>query len=121
MFVLRAESSFCAAHKLIGYNGACQRLHGHNWKISLSIKTEIVDEIGIGCDFKILKKILESILIPFDHQDLNSISPFDKMNPTAENIAKFIYNEAKNYLPENVFMECVEVYESEKNYLKYYE
>lgn len=121
MFILRAESTFCAAHKLINYPGACSRLHGHNWRVRLSVRTEVLNDLGMGMDFKDVRKVLEQILDKFDHQYLNEIPPFDSINPTAEQLAKYIYDEVQALLPENVFTECIELYESDKYYVRYSE
>ena len=120
MYLLKVESNFCAAHKLIDYSGPCNRLHGHNWRVILNVKTEILNSVGIGIDFKDLKVILNDILDQLDHRMLNDIPPFDKINPTAENISAYVFDSVQNKLPESIFVDCVELYESDKYSVKYY-
>ena len=93
MYLLKVREAFEAAHNLKGYNGKCARLHGHNWIVEAEIAGEELNELGILVDFKDVKRKLKAILDRFDHNYLNEIPPFDKLNPTAENLAKFIYDE----------------------------
>lgn len=91
MFKIEVASSFNAAHKLRGYKGKCEKLHGHNWKVQAIVEMENLDKIGMVLDFKILKKKLSNALRDLDHSYLNDQKIFKKVNPTSENIAKFIY------------------------------
>ena len=91
MFELDVEREFSAAHSLKGYHGNCSEKHGHNWGVQVFIRAESLDEIGIAVDFKALKLELDSILAELDHKDLNTVPPFDVINPTSENIARTIY------------------------------
>ena len=76
------------AHNLRGYNGDCEKLHGHNWKVEVILKTEKLNELGMVMDFKIVKEKLEVILSRFDHSYLNELSEFKQENPTTENVSK---------------------------------
>ncbi|MDD5407154.1 MAG: 6-carboxytetrahydropterin synthase QueD, partial [Candidatus Cloacimonas acidaminovorans] len=91
MFYLNVIDTFSAAHLLRGYEGACSKLHGHNWKVRVCVKTKEQDEIGMAMDFGVLKTILSNILNNLDHSYLNEIVPFTERNPTSENLAKYIY------------------------------
>jgi 6-pyruvoyltetrahydropterin/6-carboxytetrahydropterin synthase len=115
MFKITAKTSFAAAHRLREYEGACENLHGHNWQIKATIGSEKLDEIGMVYDFKKLKKNLKEIVDLFDHQYINQIPPFDKeLNPTSENIAKYIFKLLDEKLPEPLRVISIEVGESEK-------
>ncbi|KAA0443089.1 MAG: 6-carboxytetrahydropterin synthase QueD [Candidatus Thioglobus sp.] len=91
MFVLKIVTDFGAAHSLRDYPGDCARLHGHNWGVEVSVAAEELDASGIAIDFREIKKQTKAIISRLDHQYLNEIAPFDVLNPTAENIAKYIY------------------------------
>jgi len=82
---------FSAAHALRGYKGKCEKLHGHNWKIKASLTAAKLDKTGMAMDFTDIKSALDGVLAKLDHSYLNETSPFDKINPTAENIAEYIY------------------------------
>lgn len=114
MFKLKIVREFSSAHNLRGYKGKCEELHGHNYKVELVIHGEKIDKIGMLCDFKILKKYLDDVIKKLDHKYLNKIEPFNKINPTAENIAKYIYNEIKFKIQKPKLKICeVAVWESE--------
>ncbi|MDI6641123.1 MAG: 6-carboxytetrahydropterin synthase QueD [Elusimicrobiota bacterium] len=90
-FELSVIGNFSAAHSLRGYTGKCEELHGHNWKVELVVRGKKLNRIGLVEDFSCLKKLLNSQLEKFDHKYLNNIKPFDKINPTSENIAKYLF------------------------------
>jgi 6-pyruvoyltetrahydropterin/6-carboxytetrahydropterin synthase len=92
-YILKVLIDFSAAHSLRGYVGDCARIHGHNWKIEAEIKTAGLNEIGIAVDFKEIRKAMEEIADILDHQYLNEIPPFDTINPTAENMAAWFYQQ----------------------------
>jgi len=96
MFSIKAKAAFEAAHRLVGYQGKCSRLHGHNWVVEATVEGNTLDEIGILLDFKNVKSCLKKVLDTLDHQFLNEIEPFDKMNPSAENISKVIFDRMKS-------------------------
>jgi 6-pyruvoyltetrahydropterin/6-carboxytetrahydropterin synthase len=107
------ETHFSAAHELHGYSGHCGRLHGHTWKVRVEVETNHIDEIGISIDFKELKKITDQVLEPFDHHHINEINPFDRENPTAENLSRYLYHEIQKRLPSDIRIIQVTVWESE--------
>ena len=91
MYEILIKSDFCGAHNLRGYRGKCEELHGHNWKVEVSVSSPKVNAQGMVIDFKDLKGKLRSILSTVDHKYLNDIPYFKKKNPTSENIARFIH------------------------------
>jgi 6-pyruvoyltetrahydropterin/6-carboxytetrahydropterin synthase len=109
---IRIESYFSAAHRLRGYRGKCEGLHGHNWKVGVTISSEMLDKTGMVFDFKKAKSILDEILNTFDHKDLNAIQYFKKNNPTSECIAEFIYNEFAKRLKPALRLKSVCVWET---------
>jgi 6-pyruvoyltetrahydropterin/6-carboxytetrahydropterin synthase len=92
MFNVRVEGNFSSAHNLRAYKGKCESLHGHNWRVEAVVSGRGLDKAGMLIDFKILKKRLNACLEKLDHAYLNEIPYFEKVNPTSENIAKYIYD-----------------------------
>jgi 6-pyruvoyltetrahydropterin/6-carboxytetrahydropterin synthase len=115
MYKLNVTSSFSSAHKLNGYDGLCKNLHGHNWKVRLCVTCDDLDNIGMAMDFGILKDKLNDLLAELDHQYLNDLKPFKDINPTSENLARYIFESMSNKLSMS---HCkvleIEVWESEK-------
>ena len=93
MFVLKIVTDFASAHSLRNYPGDCARLHGHNWQVVVSVCSKVLDDNGIAIDFREIKKQTKLVIKRLDHQYLNEIKPFDVLNPTAENIAKYFFDE----------------------------
>ena len=114
MYYLTVEDWFSSAHQLREYQGKCENLHGHNWKVELEVSGEEVGSLGMLMDFGDLKRILKKIMDKLDHKFLNEIEPFDKINPTSELLAKYIAESAQKELPEEVGVFQVTVWESEK-------
>jgi 6-pyruvoyltetrahydropterin/6-carboxytetrahydropterin synthase len=98
MYEITVEKHIDAAHYLRGYQGKCENLHGHRYSIVVKCSVEKLNDIGLAYDFTDLKKHLGEILERYDHTCLNDVKPFDKINPSAENIAATIYNELKKSL-----------------------
>ena len=120
MYQVSVEQHFDAAHFLRGYRGKCEALHGHRFRVVVKVMASKVDEVGMAYDFAELKKHLRDILSRFDHTCLNDVPPFDKINPSSENIASTIYNELKSKLAEaSVSLACVEVWESPQTGVAY--
>ncbi len=120
MYQVSIEQHFDAAHFLRGYGGKCEALHGHRFRVVVRVKAAEVDDIGLAYDFVELKRRLGDILSRFDHTCLNDISPFDKINPSSENIAATIYNELQSKLAgAPVSLTCVEVWESPQSGVAY--
>ena len=93
MFRVSVEETFSSGHALRGYKGKCENVHGHNYRCQVSIQGDKLDEIGLLVDFVELKKVVHGVLDRMDHQWLNEFPPFDRLNPSAENMAKYIYDE----------------------------
>lgn len=98
MFKVFKDAEFSAAHSLRGYKGKCENLHGHNWNVRLQLVANELDSLGMVIDFEEVKNALITINSKLDHQNLNEVVPFDKINPTSENIAKYIFQEASTML-----------------------
>lgn len=88
---LSVTADFSAAHSLRGYPGDCSRLHGHNWKVGVEVEATALNEYGMGVDFKTIKQAARGLAAELDHRNLNDLAPFDRINPTAENIAAWFY------------------------------
>ena len=113
MYQLFVEEHFDAAHYLRNYHGKCENLHGHRYKVVARVEAEKLDETGLAYDFAHLKRYLREILAKFDHACLNDVAPFDRIEPSCENIAANIYSELKPSLstsPVNII--AVEVWET---------
>mgnify|MGYP001062831132 CR=1 FL=1 len=120
MYQISVEQHFDAAHFLRGYQGRCEALHGHRFRAVVKLTAPEVNDIGIAYDFTELKRHLRDILSRFDHTCLNDVPPFDKINPSSENIASTIYNELKSKLTgAPVSISCVEVWESPQSGVAY--
>ena len=120
MYEIFVEQHIDAAHFLRGYQGKCEALHGHRFKVIVKIRVSEVDDIGLAYDFTVLKQHLADILFRFDHTCLNDVTPFNKINPSSENIAATIYNELGMKLAGvHVSLSCVEVWESPESGVVY--
>lgn len=121
MYELTVAVEFEAAHRIVGYPGKCDRLHGHNWNIEITVAGEELDELGMLVDFKEVKKAAMQVADRLDHYYLNEMEPFQKVNPTAENIAKYIFDELSNepLFLEKVKVRKVKVWESPKSAVSY--
>ena len=93
MFEVSVEETFAAAHQLREYKGKCENLHGHNYRVRLSVAAEELDRTGLVVDFVELKRQMRAIIERLDHTFLNQTPPFDVLNPSAENLAKHFYDE----------------------------
>ena len=114
-------SRFSGAHSLKGYPGSCGRLHGHNWRVRVVVKSEGLDSIGMSFDFTVLSSHVKDVVGRLDHTDLSTHAEFRDRNPTAENIAAFIYREVKRDLPPGVSMDAVEISETDDFSVSYSE
>jgi len=121
-YILRVTTDFAAAHSLRGYPGNCRRMHGHNWKVEVEAATTSLDHIGMGIDFHVMKKSIQSVTHELDHHYLNEIPPFDKINPTAENIAAYLFQGISRILNnEQVRIKAVTLWETERACVRYQE
>jgi len=121
-FTLKIVTDFAAAHTLRNYPGACSRMHGHNWKLEVDVSAQELDETGMVVDFKKIKQAAKTLVDKLDHQYLNEIEPFDKINPTAENIARFFYQGLTKILDDGrVRIAAVTIWETERASARYSE
>lgn len=123
MFEIEVSAAFEAAHFIEGYAGKCARLHGHNWTVEAIVRGEELDKLGMLVDFKILKAELKKILDDFDHRFLNELETFAQDNPTAENIARKIYQRlaSAEIFSGSTKLHAVKVHESPNSCVTYYE
>jgi len=118
MYYVSVENHFDAAHFLRGYQGKCENLHGHRYRVAVKLSSMKLNHIGLAYDFSDVKAALKPILDRFDHTLLNDVPPFDKLNPSAENIARTIYDDLKPEI-EGAVLESVTVWESPESYAEY--
>ena len=125
MFEITVEDSFAAGHALRHYRGKCENLHGHNYKVRITLAGESLDNIGLLYDFKDLKAAMNQIIDRLDHQYLNDIEPFKAVNPSAENMAKYLYDETTARLRQGtngrVRVRRVRVWETDTTTATYFE
>jgi len=119
MYQVSVEGHFDAAHYLRDYGGKCENVHGHRFKLVVSLKATKLNEIGLAYDFTELKRHLGEVLARFDHTSLNDVPPFDKINPSSENIAVTVYDELKGRFSGGVSLLSVEVWESPESRVAY--
>lgn len=112
MFEVSVEAGFAAAHQLRNYRGKCENLHGHNYKVRATMQGDDLNSIGLLVDFTELKAALREITERLDHRFLNEIEPFTEINPSAENVARYICEQLQNALgagSTNVAVKIAEV------------
>ena len=120
MYHLSIITSFAAAHNLLHYQGDCENLHGHNWKVEVTVSAESLDKSGLGIDFKILKKHTREVMNYLDHKYLNDLEAFKDISPSSEQIARFVFEQLEKSLQEyEVIIQKVTVWESDNAYAAY--
>ena len=121
-YTLKVVTDFAAAHWLRDYPGNCSRLHGHNWKVEVEVEARTLDEVGMGLDFKLIKREARAVTDELDHRCLNDIPPFDEINPTAENIAAHLYRALAQRLNDGrVRLAAITLWETERACVRYTE
>jgi 6-pyruvoyltetrahydropterin/6-carboxytetrahydropterin synthase len=121
MFELKVVTDFSAAHQLKEFQGPCEDLHGHNWKVEVFVTSETLDEIGVVIAFRILKKHVKAVVSTLDHKFLNKLDPFTTQNPSSENIARYLAEELDRLLEaQRVRVSRVTAWESETACATYY-
>lgn len=121
-YTLKIITDFAAAHLLRDYPGVCNQLHGHNWKVEVEVTTTQLDSVGMGVDFKVLKEATKAELALLDHRHLNELKPFDTINPTAENIAAYLYQRiGKRLNVDAARVTAVTLWETERACVRYTE
>ncbi len=119
---LKVLTEFASAHTLRDYPGACSRMHGHNWKVETEVEASALDEVGMAVDFKQMKAAAREVGERLDHRYLNELEPFDKINPTAENIAAYMYREIAARLNSDTVKVCaVTLWETDRACVRYSE
>jgi 6-pyruvoyltetrahydropterin/6-carboxytetrahydropterin synthase len=122
MFVLKIVTDFASAHSLRDYPGDCSRLHGHNWQVEVMVSSQVLDDTGIAIDFREIKRQAKVVVKRLDHQYLNEIKPFDVLNPTAENIAKYLFDEIGVLINnKDVIVKEVTIWETPRSAVTYSE
>lgn len=122
MYRLTIKTGFAAAHNLINYQGDCENLHGHNWKVEVTVTARELDQAGLAIDFKVLKRETNGVLDELDHKYVNQHAFFETISPSSENIARFLYQRLSERLNDgNVAVEKIGVWESDNACAEYYE
>ena len=98
MYEVSVDETFAAGHALRGYRGKCENVHGHNYKVRVTLTGKELDSVGLLYDFVHLKKIIREVIESLDHRFLNDFAPFDTINPSAENIARYIYEQSSKQM-----------------------
>ncbi|MGV6809894.1 MAG: 6-carboxytetrahydropterin synthase QueD [bacterium] len=121
-YTLKVLADFAAAHTLRDYPGACNRMHGHNWKVEAEVEATALNEIGMAIDFKDIKTAVRAIAAELDHYYLNDLAPFQTINPTAENIAQYIFQTlAARLNSEAIKVSAITLWETERACVRYTE
>lgn len=121
MYELKVITNFSAAHQLKNFKGACENLHGHNWKIEVCVTSDTVNEAGVIVDFRALKKHMNAIVADLDHKFLNDLDPFKDQNPSSENIARYVSEQmALSLNSPQIKVSRVTAWESETSCATYY-
>jgi 6-pyruvoyltetrahydropterin/6-carboxytetrahydropterin synthase len=114
MYTLMVETKFASAHQLRGYKGKCENLHGHSWKVQAVVSADALNDLALAMDFSDLKRITNEIVAPLDHACLNSIPPFTEINPSSENLARWVFESLKPKVAEyRVRVRAVTIWESD--------
>lgn len=121
-YTLKILADFASAHTLREYPGDCSRMHGHNWKLEVEVTATTLNEHGMGMDFKTIKTATRELAKTLDHRYLNDIPPFDTVNPTAENIAQYFYqNLSKTINIDTAKISGVTLWETDRACVRYSE
>jgi 6-pyruvoyltetrahydropterin/6-carboxytetrahydropterin synthase len=125
MYEVTVEDSFAAGHYLRNYKGKCENPHGHNYKIRVTLAGKDLDKAGLLLDFKDLREVMKHVIERLDHRMINDVAPFTELNPSAENLAKYFYDETNSRLRQvtsgRVHVKDVTVFETDSTTAKYSE
>jgi 6-pyruvoyltetrahydropterin/6-carboxytetrahydropterin synthase len=123
VYTVSTDIRFSASHALREYDGDCERIHGHNWVVRVYYEFEAIDDCGLTVDYRVLRDRLEQVVLPrLDHRHLNDVPPFDRMNPTSENIASLIFSLCRDHISfEGGALREVEVWETPTDMVRYRE
>ncbi|MBM9535782.1 6-carboxytetrahydropterin synthase QueD [Desulfobulbus alkaliphilus] len=115
------RTHFSGGHHLRAYPGNCENPHGHNWKVKVTVRAAQLDHLGMGIDFKQLKKTVNAVVDELDHRDLNQHQAFEAINPSSEHIAMFLFNRLKDSLQTDRYsLHAVEIQETDSSGVIYY-
>src|SRR5205814_1131371 len=109
MFEVSVEQTFAAGHALRNYHGKCENVHGHNYRVRITVKGEKLNSIGLLVDFIELKRVMGQVIDYLDHRFINDLPPFDVVNPSAENLAKYFHEQVSGGLQNDVPVTISEV------------
>ena len=125
MFEVTVEDTFAAGHYLRNYKGKCENPHGHNYKVRVTLAGEELDKAGLLLDFKDLREVMKHVIDRLDHRMINDLEPFTVLNPSAENLAKYFYDEANGRLRSTtggrVWIKTVTIFETDTTTATYSE
>jgi 6-pyruvoyltetrahydropterin/6-carboxytetrahydropterin synthase len=125
MYEVTVEDSFAAGHYLRNYKGKCENPHGHNYKVRVTLQGRELDQAGLLLDFKDLKTVMKPTIDRLDHQMMNDIEPFKTLNPSAENLAKYFFDETnlrlKSATSGRVSVKVVTIWETDTTTATYFE
>jgi 6-pyruvoyltetrahydropterin/6-carboxytetrahydropterin synthase len=122
MFHVSVEDTFSSGHALRGYRGKCENVHGHNYRVRVTVEGPALDSIGLLVDFTLLKQVMREIIGRLDHQFINDLDPFRAVNPSAENLAKYFYDEMQlglKNLPPGARITDAIIWETDTSQAKY--
>ncbi|MBW8746846.1 MAG: 6-carboxytetrahydropterin synthase QueD [Acidobacteria bacterium] len=125
MFEITVEATFSSGHYLRNYHGKCENPHGHNYRVLVTLQGKELDDSGLLLDFKLLKQVMRPVVNYLDHQMINDLKPFDQVNPSAENLARYFYQETSKQMLEMTngrvsVKDCV-MYETDTSMARYFE
>jgi 6-pyruvoyltetrahydropterin/6-carboxytetrahydropterin synthase len=125
MFEITVEAGFSSGHYLRNYRGKCENPHGHNYRVLVTLAGEELDETGLLLDFKVLKTLLRPVVDYLDHQMINDLPPFTELNPSAENLARYFFQQTSLQLQEltagRVHVKDCTLFETDTSFARYYE
>ena len=125
MYEVTVEADFSSGHYLRNYKGKCENPHGHNYKVQVTLAGKELDAAGLLLDFKLLKQVLRPVIERIDHRMLNDLEPFIELNPSAENIAKYFYDQTNEHLAAmtegRVRVKDATIWETDTTTATYYE
>ncbi len=125
MFEVTVEAGFSSGHYLRNYRGKCENPHGHNYRVFVTLVGKELDQAGLLLDFKLLKQVMRPVVDRLDHQMINELEPFTTVNPSAENLARYFYQETAKQLDEmtagRVKVKDCTLYETDTSFARYYE
>ena len=125
MYEVRVEAGFAAGHYLRNYRGKCENPHGHNYKVQVTLRGAELDEAGLLLDFKLLEQVMRPVIDRLDHQMMNDIEPFTTLNPSAENLARYFFDQTNVQLDEmtagRVHVKDCTIFETDTTTATYYE